>query len=184
MSLSITTPRLLIRPIQPEDGPALLPLIDNWNVVKWLAVVPWPYTVADMTWFIEHIAAPRADGPDPIFTILLGGKLPIGVAECKGRTAESADKSDDLDLGFWIGEPHWGHGFMSEAISALLARAFSEPKAAAIRSGVFAGNDRSLRVHEKLGFERTGTRLSGCRARGTDVPLITLRLMRDRFERE
>lgn len=158
----------------------MLPLIQNWSVVQWLAIVPWPYTVDDMSWFIENVAGPRATTPDPIFTLLLDGKTPIGVAECTGGTSADAaqETKDDLDLGFWIGEPYWGKGYMSETVAALIDRSFFRPETDIIRSGVFDGNGRSLRLHERLGFLRTGTRMSNCRSRNTLLPLTTLRLAR------
>jgi RimJ/RimL family protein N-acetyltransferase len=181
-SATITTPRLVLRPVQPEDGPALYALINNWNVVRWLARAPWPYTVDDMTWFIDKTATPKAATPDPIFALLVDGRTPIGCAECAGRRPD-ATPDEGTDLGFWIGEPYWGKGYMSETVSALIARAFSQPDVTLLRSGVFKGNDRSLRLHERLGFERTGLRMASCRSRGADWPLITFRLTRDRFER-
>lgn len=176
---TITTPRLLLRPIQPEDGPALLPLIQNWNVVQWLAVVPWPYTADDMTWFIANIATPRAATPDPIFALLLDGQTPIGAAECKVEGDESG--GHPIHLGFWLGEPYWGRGLMREAVAALITRAFARPKTGIIHSGVFDGNERSLRLHESLGFERTGTRPHFCKSQNKDLPLVTLALTRERF---
>lgn len=182
MPTTLTTPRLVLRPVLPEDGPALYPLINNWNVVKWLAAAPWPYKADDMTWFIDTIATPKAATPDPIFTLLLAGKTPIGCAECGGGTLDHTD-DDPHDLGFWTGEPYWGNGYGREAIGALVRRAFARPGVEGIRSGVFKCNDRSLRLHENLGFERTGMRLASCRSRNAEIPLITLRLTRDRFER-
>ncbi len=177
----LVTPRLELRPLQPEDGPALLPLIQNWNVAQWLAVVPWPYTAEDMSFFIGNIAGPRAATRAPIVSILLGGTLPIGVAECDAVSPDEAASSDRFDLGFWIGEPYWGNGYMSEAVAALIARAFARPESALIRSGVFEGNAPSLRVHEKLGFEPAGTRTSVSRSRNAEVMTTVLHLTRDRF---
>ncbi|MEZ5924577.1 MAG: GNAT family N-acetyltransferase [Hyphomicrobiaceae bacterium] len=182
MLSTITTPRLLLRPVQPDDGPTLYALINNWAVIRWLSVVPWPYTPDDMSWFITNIAGPRAATDDPIFALLLDGTTLIGVAECMGGADAGSSEVEVHDLGFWLGEPYWGKGYMSEAVSALITRAFERPETEVIRSGAFEGNDRSLAVHEKLGFVRTGLRPSHCRARATDIPLATLRLTRERFK--
>jgi RimJ/RimL family protein N-acetyltransferase len=176
--VTIRTPRLVLRPVQPGDAPALLPLIRNWNVVKWLARAPWPYTAEDMTWFMDNVAGPRALTADPVYALLLGGQTPIGAAECSTR---GAPQDAGPDLGFWMGEPYWGRGYMSEAVSALIARAFDDAAITELRSAVFKGNDRSLSLHEKLGFTWTGMRLAQCASRGAEWPLITLRLAREHF---
>ena len=137
---SIRTKRLLLRPIARRDGDALLPLIRNWNVVCWLAVVPWPYEAADMMQFIDEIAMPRAAGPHPVYTVLLDS-VPIGTAECRGEApADGALGPDAGQLGYWLGEPYWGRGFATEMAAALVAHTFANSQAPSIRSGVFAAH--------------------------------------------
>lgn len=176
----IRTPRLLLRPLERSDGDALLPLIQNWNVARWLAVVPWPYEAADMAHFIDEIAGPRRIGPDPIFTVLLGGS-PIGTAECRREVAGSETPGQGpSQLGYWLGEPYWGRGYGTEAASALVARAFEDLRVDAIRSGVFEGNDASLAVQRKLGFEVVDTVTAMCRPQKRELPLIRTRVTRAR----
>lgn len=55
---------------------------------------------------------------------------------------------EQLEIGWVIREPHWGHGFATEAASAVLASARGEPIFAAIRPG----NTASIRVAEKIGL--------------------------------
>jgi RimJ/RimL family protein N-acetyltransferase len=176
---SIATARLVLRPMQREDGGHLLRLIDNWSVARWLGAVPWPYTAGDMTEFIENVALPRRYGPKPVFAILLEG-APIGAIECIAHP--NATTSNASDLGYWLGEPHWGNGYMTEALAALVERAFAAPEAAVIHSGLFEGNAASLAVQQKLGFEVVGNGLVRCRPQGRELPHIRTRLTRARYE--
>lgn len=177
----IKTPRLLLRPIERDDGNALLPLIQNWNVARWLAVVPWPYEATDMDHFIETIALPRARGRSPIYTVLCDGS-PIGTAECRGETPEEGSLGTGAgQLGYWLGEPFWGRGYATEAAAALVANVFADPSIAAIRSGVFDGNEASLAVQRKLGFEVVDTVAVMCRPQGRALPLIRTRVTRAGF---
>src|SRR5690606_4669975 len=122
--IRLVTPRLLLRPASPEDAGALFPLIDNWNVARWLGVVPWPYTMADMEHFLGDIAAPRSSSPFPVFAICRDG-VPIGCAEWRGCAPSSGGAGDAMtELGYWLGEPHWGRGYATEAVSALISHAF------------------------------------------------------------
>ena len=178
---TITTARLSLRALRPEDGPRLFCLIDNWNVARWLGAVPWPYRAQDMVDFIDKVALPRQDGPKPIFAIVLE-ESPIGVIECRGHSDPAAPLSNAADLGYWLGEPYWGKGYMTEAAAALVHRAFAAPDAAVIRSGLFVGNAASLSVQQKLGFEVAGTIMAYNRPHGRELPHICTRLTRARYE--
>ena len=77
---------------------------------------------------------------------------------------------------------HWGKGYATEAGRAFLAFLFGELGLDIVRSGVFVDNPASLRVQEKLGFERIGTRMIRCLARGTDIEHIDTILTRERHQ--
>ncbi len=178
---AITTARLVLRPVQKEDGAALYPLINNWDVARWLSRVPWPYRPQDMEEFIETVALPRSEGPKPSLAILLAGQ-PIGVVECTGQVAIEEPQNEGSDLGYWIGEPYWGQGYATEVVAALVDRVFADPAAAVIRSAFFEGNAASWRVQEKLGFEIVNEVMAFCRPRNSQLRLICTRLTRPRYE--
>ena len=51
------------------------------------------------------------------------------------------------------GFPYWGRGFASEAARELLRHAFEDLDLRRVWCGYYAGNERSKRVQEKLGFK-------------------------------
>jgi ribosomal-protein-alanine N-acetyltransferase len=59
-------------------------------------------------------------------------------------------------LGFDLLPEHWGHGYMTEACSALLDHAFTEMGLNRIQASAEPDNIRSIRVMERLGFTREG----------------------------
>ena len=77
----------------------------------------------------------------------------IGAIELKlkGHT-DMTDRDDECELGFWIGVPFWGRGFMTEAGKEVLRHGFEDLGMRRIWCGYYAGNDASRRVQEKLGF--------------------------------
>lgn len=173
---TIRTARLILRPVAMADGPALLPLLANWDVVKWLSRVPWPYTEADMTAHLTRVTAPPDGGRRPL-SILLDG-APIGQIACAGETVIEPPEAGS-DVGFWLGEPYWGRGYMSEALAALVDHVFAaRPEVVALRSGWYEGNEGSARVHAKAGFVVTGRIMHLCVARGAELPLVRARLTR------
>ena len=62
------------------------------------------------------------------------------------------EKDDECELGYWLGEPFWGRGYMPEAANALLRRGFEELHMTTVWCGYYDGNQKSKRVNEKLGF--------------------------------
>ena len=69
----------------------------------------------------------------------------------KGQT-NMTDRDDECELGYWIGKPFWGRGYMPEAASELLRHAFEDLGMRAVWCGYYEENIKSKRVQEKLGF--------------------------------
>ena len=69
----------------------------------------------------------------------------------KGET-DMTDKADECELGYWLGKPFWGRGYMPEAANRLMQRGFEELGMQRIWCGYYEGNLKSKRVQEKLGF--------------------------------
>jgi RimJ/RimL family protein N-acetyltransferase len=62
------------------------------------------------------------------------------------------------EIGYWLGEQHWGRGIATAAVRALCAALLEHTDLERIEAGSFAGNGASIRVLEKAGFEREGVR--------------------------
>jgi len=60
------------------------------------------------------------------------------------------------EIGFALGRAHWGHGYMSEALEALFGIAFDEMQLRRIEADVDPRNEASIRLLERLGFEKEG----------------------------
>jgi RimJ/RimL family protein N-acetyltransferase len=60
--------------------------------------------------------------------------------------------ADETEIGYWIGAPYWGQGFIPEAVHCLMRHAFDDLGMAAVWCGYFDGNEKSKRVSEKCGF--------------------------------
>ncbi len=77
----------------------------------------------------------------------------IGAIELKlnGHT-DMTEKDDECELGYWLGKPFWGRGYMPEATMELLRHAFENLGMTTVWCGYYDGNDKSKRVQEKVGF--------------------------------
>ncbi len=62
------------------------------------------------------------------------------------------DRDDECELGYWLGQPFWGKGYMREAAREILRHGFEELGMSTIWCGYYEGNQKSKRVQEKVGF--------------------------------
>ena len=143
----IETPRLVLRAPMRGDVPALVALADNPAIAEKLARLPSPYTRADGIAFVE-IFAQRADERPYVITTHAG--------ELLGVVGFSYAMGEHPELGYWLGEPHWGQGFMSEAVKALLETAFGTGLYPVVRARALTTNTASIHVLEKAGFKKIG----------------------------
>lgn len=77
----------------------------------------------------------------------------IGAIELKlnGNT-DMTERDDECELGYWLGKPFWGRGYMPEAAKEIIRHGFEDLGMNAIWCGYYDGNRKSARVQEKLGF--------------------------------
>lgn len=82
-----------------------------------------------------------------------GTDIPIGSIELmlNGHT-DLTHRDDECELGYWLGKPFWGRGYVPEAAKELLRHGFEELGMHTIWCGYYEGNQKSKRVQEKVGF--------------------------------
>jgi RimJ/RimL family protein N-acetyltransferase len=173
----IRTARLQLRPARADDEDSLFPLFANWEVVRWLTSPPWPYRREDM---VSFVALQEQDEPEMRFAIARDGTL-IGLVGVRLRRASHLQRGDGPNIGYWLGQPYWGGGYMTEAARGVIARVFATTAHEVIYSGALAGNAASLRVQEKLGFVRDGDTMAYARPLDRAVPHVNTVLRRQAF---
>jgi ribosomal-protein-alanine N-acetyltransferase len=60
------------------------------------------------------------------------------------------------ELGYCLRSPHWGKGYMGEALAALIDYAFGSLKLRRLEADVDPGNAASLRILGRMGFVQEG----------------------------
>src|SRR5260370_37423681 len=111
---TITTSRLILRPLELADADAMQDLFPRWEIVRFLAShVPWPYPTDGALTFIRDVALPAMQqGREWHWSIRRKAepaKL-IGLISLMDRT--------DENRGFWLDSAWQGQGLMSEASAA------------------------------------------------------------------
>jgi RimJ/RimL family protein N-acetyltransferase len=143
---TIATERLVLTTPTAAHIPAIATLANNSNVHAMMARLPFPYSEDDARFFVDEIVPSAAEH---CFAILLGGETFIGVVGLHFAT--------DLapELGYWLGEPYWGHGYATEAATAVVAAARTAGFPA-LRSRALLRNAGSRNVLRKAGFSEIG----------------------------
>lgn len=162
---TLRTTRLILRALTPQDAPVIAAALNNFEISKWLSVVPYPYTEADAAWFIEENQQGRLRA-----WMIWHGEVFAGVVGL------------DQELGYWLAQDAWGKGYATEAASAVIAHHFGATDANLIRSSHFAENAASRNVLLKLGFVDTGPHVIHCKSRGAEVQGVKVALTRARWE--
>lgn len=159
---AMTTARLHLRPFEKADAPRVAALAGDWGIASMTARIPYPYTEADA---VEWLAA--IDDAEPVAAITHDGQL-IGAIGYK----PTPDRRS-AEVGYWLGRPYWGHGYMTEAGRAVLRHCFERERFPHLSCGHISDNPRSARVIEKLGFKPTGEICTGwCEARRIEVEIV------------
>lgn len=151
--MTIITERLLLRPWDVSDASSLYAYAKDPDVGP---IAGWPphQSVEESRRIIETVLSV----PECYAICERENGVAIGAVSLKmGDNTDITDRTDECELGYWLGKPFWGRGYMPEAASALLARAFTDLGMRAVWCGYYEGNQKSKRVQEKLGFEYNHT---------------------------
>jgi ribosomal-protein-alanine N-acetyltransferase len=162
----IRTPRLTLRPFNEGDIDAMVALLNDWEVAQWLAIPPFPYRRADARFYVDHVRANHEAGVATEFGIALTeGDGVVGTVGLR----RNPDDPSHAAIGYWLGQPHWGHGYAAEAVRAVVAYGFGSLGLERLEAETDPENQRSARVLAKVGFRLVG-QASAKEVRSCHVP--------------
>jgi RimJ/RimL family protein N-acetyltransferase len=149
---TITTSRLALRSISAADVDDFYAVYSNPEVMRYWSTPPLPNREA-ASQLINEIdegfkrqallkwgIALRADNT-------LIGSVTLFHPDFTHRRAE---------IGYALGRPYWGQGYMQETLKAVLTYAFEELNFHRIEADVDPRNAASVKTLERLGFQREG----------------------------
>lgn len=138
----------LLRRWRSDDVPALVEAANNRNVSLTLRDgFPFPYTSAAAEAYIA-----RVSDYDVPFCIEVEGRAAGGIGLHRATDVHRIT----AELGYWLAEPLWGRGIMTEAVRAVVRHGFTAFPLERIEAYAFSNNPASVRVLEKAGFTREG----------------------------
>jgi RimJ/RimL family protein N-acetyltransferase len=169
-----------IRRAGPADAAILFALFNNWNVIRWLARPQWPVPFERVEVYLDAV---NRDASGEHYWAIERNGVVLGAISAGIEPASALQSGEGPHIGYWLGEPYWGQGSMSEAARLLVGSIFGAMPVSAIYSGVFEGNIGSLRIQEKLGFVVEGRGMMYSNPRQMELPHLNTVLTRQAFER-
>ncbi|MEV4997793.1 GNAT family N-acetyltransferase [Streptomyces niveus] len=158
---SVTTERLRLRPLVPDDIDAVYAACQDPDVQRW-TTIPSPYERQHAEHFIGRVVPDmwRA-GTNFVFAVepVGGGPLLASV--------NAHSHSGVWAVGYWTVREHRGRGYTTEALRALTRWMFTELGADRVEWRAEAGNEGSRAVALKAGFVMEGTLRAALPMKGT-----------------
>jgi RimJ/RimL family protein N-acetyltransferase len=139
-----------IRPWNDQDAPALVKYANNQKI--WLNLrdgFPHPYTLDNARAFLEMVGRQNPK----TFLAIATREEAIGAI---GITPNADVHRLTAEMGYWLAEPFWGKGIMTETVSKFTDYAFEHFGLVRIYAEPYAYNTASCRVLEKAGFVLEG----------------------------
>jgi [ribosomal protein S5]-alanine N-acetyltransferase len=137
------TPRLALRALGRQDAEHIVLLNSDPQVLTYVHDVPFPSTEAAQRW-IEDIPVQLPHGI---------GRWAIRAHEGTwiGRCSLRRNAEGETSMGYRLLRAHWGQGYATEAVQAMLDLAFTRHHLPYVVSKIHRDNAASRRVIEKNG---------------------------------
>jgi RimJ/RimL family protein N-acetyltransferase len=149
------TERLILRSLEKSDLPRVVELIGDWDVTQWLAVVPYPYVLKDAEEFFVRMNIVEQKGAPEYF--LMQRKSDNAQVGAVGlHPSREHPEPGKLEIGYWLGKPYWGQGYMTEAVKAIIDIAFRRSDTMILTSVTDPQNEASQNVLRKVGLRYLG----------------------------
>ncbi|HPI62605.1 MAG TPA: 8-oxo-dGTP diphosphatase MutT [Alphaproteobacteria bacterium] len=176
LACPVQTTRLQLRQLQLSDQEAVYRLVNNPEVSKQTARIPYPYTIAMAGEWIAAVPERVSEGEYVWVIIEKNSQQLVG---CISFIWEFAQK--EAVVGYWLGQPFWGKGYMSEALAAIVEHAFIFLPIQQLQAHVRQENFSSKQVLKKNGFQPIGSKVEYFPVRQENVELDTYSLSRDNW---
>jgi 8-oxo-dGTP diphosphatase len=173
----LKTERLTLRPLRLADAEDMHRLVNDWEVTRTLAEIPYPYPRALADEWIASTLGQMAEGTG--YHLAITGKE--GRTETLvGLVGLRVDRGTrNARLGYWVGRKFWGHGVATEAAKRLTSWAFANLPLDLIAAEVTEGNEASCKVLQRIGFRKTGRGVRSSLTTGDDHDVHLFEATRD-----
>lgn len=158
LATTLTTERLILRPLEPGDVDVLWPDISDPEISKHMA---WEAHTdkAQTEEFLRGEVARREQGRGMTWAVYQGGEFCGIVSLIALVRSHRALTFNKAELAYWLGRRHQGRGIMTEAVRRVMRFGFEELGLHKICVSHFTVNGASERLIKRLGFRYVGEQL-------------------------
>lgn len=151
---SLTTPRLLLRPLVPDDADEITRLAGEREIAATTLSIPHPYPPGAAARWITEQEMQRGRGEAINWALVPreSGRI-AGVVGLRLNPDHR-----QAELGYWIGKPYWKMGYATEAAAEVVRFGFASLDLHRIHARHFTNNPASGRVLRKIGMSHEGCR--------------------------
>jgi len=140
----LQTERLTLRAARMDDLDDLFAVMSHPEGMAYWSTPPHESVAVTRPWLTGMVENEQA------------GPLVDFMLEYEGRAVGTAGCFKLPEIGYNLRRDLWGRGLASEALGAIIPHVFASHPVDALTADVDPRNARSLRLLERLGFERTG----------------------------
>jgi [ribosomal protein S5]-alanine N-acetyltransferase len=141
----LETKRLVLRPLEPRDASSVEREVSRVEIAQMMAI-PYPYPERAAAEWIATTKPGRDFAVELRETGELVGAITINPHEQHRRAS----------LGYWCAVSHWGRGYATEAVLAVIDYGFRELALNRVHAECHGDNPASRRVLEKAGMTYEG----------------------------
>lgn len=143
-SLSVT-----LRRLEEKDADIIAILANDWEVARWTASLPYPYSTDDAHQWLAYL---KKHDKDLAYGVWKKNSL-CGCVSCNIITNE---------VGYWIGRKYWGKNCATDSLNLLSNIIQTADKTKVLWGASLSDNHRSIRVLEKCFYRADGSvKISG-----------------------
>jgi RimJ/RimL family protein N-acetyltransferase len=151
-AVSVPTPRLTLRFLTEADAPALYEIFSHPEVMRFWSRPPWTELAQAQQMLLDSQEGYRAGSALQLGIVRQADNLLVGTCSLFHFHVESRR----AEIGYALGRPFWGFGYMHEALSALVDYAFETLGLNRLEADIDPRNHASARTLERLGFQKEG----------------------------
>jgi [ribosomal protein S5]-alanine N-acetyltransferase len=156
--LSLINQKHFLSPFEEKDIPLLVKHLNNISIYNNTCEIPFPYTQKDAEkWLNLNKEQFQKHKFHLNYAIRNNKNEAIGSVGFKGIHLTCGVNKYRDEIGYWLAEPYWRKGIMTDAVAAFCQYGIEKFKLRRIEAVVFSRNISSVKVLVKNKFLHEGT---------------------------